>query len=77
MTQEERLDQAVNDFLEVMGANGKPGAKAYKEKQTLDDHRTLIIMEYLRAMQECAHVDVLFTTIQAAYRLGVAEANKF
>ena len=63
MTQEERLDQAVNDFLEVMGANGKPGTKAYKEKRVLDDHRTLIMMEYLRAMKECAYVDVLFTTI--------------
>ena len=76
MTQEERVMKAVNDFLEVMGANGKPCIKAYKEKRVLDDRRTLIFMEYLRAMQECEHVDVAFTTIQAAYRLGAAEARQ-
>lgn len=77
MTQEERLDKAVNDFLEVMGANGKPGVKAYKEKMVLDERRTDVIVEYYKAMLECSHSDSIYTVIQAAYRLGAAEANNF
>ena len=76
MTQEERLDKAVNDFLEVMGANGKPGVKAYKEKMVLDERRTDVIVEYYKAMLECSHSDSIYTVIQAAYRLGAAEARQ-
>lgn len=76
MTQEERLDKAVNDFLEVMGANGKPGVKAYKEKMVLDERRTDVIVEYYKAMLECSHSDSIYTVIQAAYRLGAAEARR-
>lgn len=76
MTQQERLDQAVNDFLEVMGANGKPGVKAYKEKRVLDERRTGVIAEYYKAMLDCAHTDSIYTVVQAAYRLGAAEARQ-
>lgn len=77
MTKDERVMKAVNDFLEVMGANGKPGVKAYKEKRVLDEHRTSVIVEYYKAMLECSHSDSIYTVIQAAYRLGAAKANFF
>ena len=76
MTQQERLDQAVHDFLEVMGANGKTGVKAYKEKRVLDERRTGVIVEYYKAMLECSHSDSIYTVVQAAYRLGAAEARR-
>ena len=76
MTQQERLDHAVHDFLEVMGANGKPGVKAYKEKRVLDERRTGVIAEYYKAMLDCAHTDSIYTVVQAAYRLGAAEARQ-
>ena len=76
MTKEERLDRAVRDFLEVMGANGKPGVKAYKEKMVLDERRTGVIVEYAKAMWECSHSDSIYTVVQAAYRLGAAEAKQ-
>ena len=76
MTQEERLDKAVNDFLEVMGANGKPGVKAYKEKMVLDERRTGVMVEYFKAMTACKQNNSIYTVIQAAYRLGAAEARR-
>lgn len=76
MTQEERLDKAVRAFLDVMGANGKPGVKAYKEKRVLDERRTDVIVEYYKAMLECSHSDSIYTVVQAAYRLGAAEARE-
>lgn len=76
MTKEERLDKAVRAFLEVMGANGKPGVKAYKEKMVLDERRTGVIVEYYKAMLECSHSDSIYSVVQAAYRLGAAEAKQ-
>lgn len=76
MTKEERVDKAVRAFLEVMGANGRPGVKAYKEKMVLDERRTGVIVEYYKTMLECSHSDSIYTVIQAAYRLGAAEARR-
>ena len=76
MTKEERVMKAVNDFLEVMGANGRPGVKAYKEKMVLDERRTAVMVEYYKAMLEGSHSDSIYTVIQAAYKLGAAETRR-
>ena len=74
MVESDRVKNARDRYLRLIGTGKR--CLEYKVREELDTPRTAILMEYARAIREDNNADVLFSVIQAAYKLGVSDYKR-